>query len=230
MARSLSFLRSLEVRMTSYDKFDCIARSDFCRFLAACYYQPDPMFAEEQVFDSMQAAADRIDPSLSALSRRLGEAFATESQETLLLDYTRLFIGPTGAAALPYGSIWIDGRDTVMGDSTAAVLEFYEAGGFEISEDFRELPDHIAAELEFLYLLLYREYEMGSKDDAEALAAVSGLRKRFLSEQLSRWIKPFTAAIAAGAQSAFYSELSTVTDRFIGMEADRTGTGKACVP
>jgi TorA maturation chaperone TorD len=215
--------------MASYDKFDCIARSDFCRLLAACYYQPDPMFAEEHVFESMRAAADRIDPGLSALSSRLGEAFAIESHETLLLDYTRLFLGPNGAVALPYGSIWIDGRDTVMGDSTAAVLEIYEEGGFEISEDFCELPDHIAAELEFLYLLHYREHEAGSNNDEASLVAVVALRKRFLSEHLNRWIKPFTAAFAAGAQSAFYRELSNVTDRFIGMEADRTGTGKGCV-
>ena len=35
-----------------------LAREDLCRFLAACYYQPGPEFAEEKVFDSMLAAAN----------------------------------------------------------------------------------------------------------------------------------------------------------------------------
>ena len=106
-----------------------------------------------------------------------------------------------------------------MRDSTMAVLEMYQEGGFEIDEDFRELPDHIAAELEFLYLLIYRENEARRNDDPEALTAMAGLRKRFLDEHLGSWIGPFTAAVKAGAQSGFYRELAELTDRFVKMEA-----------
>jgi TorA maturation chaperone TorD len=100
-----------------------------------------------------------------------------------------------------------------------AVQELYHEGGFEIDEDFRELPDHIAAELEFLYLLIYRENEGHRTGDTEALKAAAGLRKRFLDEQLGRWIGPFTAAVTAGAESEFYRQLAELTDRFVKMEA-----------
>lgn len=205
--------------MGVYDQEKGIARENLCRFLAACYYQPGPEFAEEKVFDSMCDAATRIHPELAVSARRLGEEFSAEGPDNLLVDYTRLFLGPFHIIAKPYGSVWLDGEETLMQDSTMAVQELYEEGGFEINEDFRELPDHIAAEMEFLYLLIYRENEARRNDDPEALTAMAGLRKRFLDEHLGSWVGPFTAAVKAGAQSGFYRELAELTDRFVKREA-----------
>jgi len=205
--------------MPHYDLEKGTARENLCRFLAACYYQPGPEFSEEKVFGSMLDAATRIHPDLAAHARRLGEEFSAEEPESLLVDYTRLFLGPGSIVAKPYGSVWLDGENTLMGDSTMAVQELYHEGGFEMDEDFREVPDHIAAELEFLYLLIYRENEGHRNGDTEALKAAAGLRKRFLDEQLGLWIGPFTAAVKTGAESDFYRQLAELTDRFVKMEA-----------
>lgn len=176
-----------------------MARADLCRFVAACYYEPGPEFAEERLFDSMFAAASRVDPDLAQRARRLGEAFSADSLETLLVDYTHLFLGPADILAKPYASVWIPGED---------VLDLYAEGGFGIGESFRELPDHIAAELEFLYLLIYQD-------------AAEDLRKRFLVEHLGRWVQPFTEAVQAGAETAFYRELAQLTERVVAAEANR---------
>ena len=205
--------------MSAYDQDRGLASQDLCRFLAACYYQPGPEFAEEKVFDSMRHAATRIHPELAAQARRLGEEFFAEDPESLLLDYTRLFLGPSQAIAKPYGSVWLEDQKILMGDSTMAVLALYDEGGFEMNEEFRDLPDHTAAELEFLYLLIYRENEGHRNGEPEALKAATGLKKRFLEEQLGLWIGPFTAAVKAGAQSGFYRQLAELTDRFVKMEA-----------
>ena len=198
------------------------ARENLCRLLAACYYQPGPEYAEEKVFDSMLDAATRIHPDLVAHARRLGEEFSASGPDSLLLDYTRLFLGPTYIIAKPYGSVWLDRDSALMGDSTMAVQELYREGGFDMDEEFHELPDHIAAELEFLYLLIYRENEAHRDGKPEAREAKTALRKRFLDEHLGRWVGPFTAAVRAGAQSAFYRELAALTDRFVRMEATDT--------
>ena len=212
------------LRMPQYDQDKGAAREVLCRLLAACYYEPGSEFAEEKVFDSMLGAAKRIDPNLAAGAARLSEAFSAETLDALLLDYTRLFLGPTETIAHPYGSIWLSGEKLLMQDSTMAVLELYGEGGFEIGEDFRDLPDHIAAELEFLYLLIYRENQAHRVGEADALTSAADLRKRFLSEHLGAWIEPFTAAVSAGAQTAFYRELAELTNRFVRMEA---GGGEA---
>jgi putative dimethyl sulfoxide reductase chaperone len=207
-----------------YDVGQGIARENLSRLLAACYYEPGPEFTEEQVFVSMLEAAARTHPELAAQAQRLGEDYAVEGHDALLLDYTRLFLGPNHIAAKPYGSIWLEGQNSVMGDSTMAVLKLYEEGGFDMSEEFREVPDHIAVELEFLYLLIYRENEAARNGEIEALQAKAALRKRFLDEHLGRWVGPFTAAVIAGAQSSYYRRLAELTARFVDLEA---GKGQA---
>jgi putative dimethyl sulfoxide reductase chaperone len=196
-----------------------IARADLCRFLAACYYQPGPEFAEEKMFDSMRAAASRVAPDFAARARRIGDAFAAEDPESLLVDYTRLFLGPVDTLAKPYGSAWLGGQQAVMQDSTVAVQQLYEEGGFEISEDFRELPDHVAAELEFLYLLIFRATTARRDGDLESLEAMAAIRRRFLAEHLGAWIGSFTQAAERGAQTAFYRELAQLTRLFVMAES-----------
>lgn len=200
--------------MPENDPIEAAARADFCRFLAACYYEPAPEFAQEKLFDSMAAAGERIGVEFAEGAHRLGVAFAAEGMEELLVDYTRLFLGPVNARANPYGSVWLGPDGLAMQDSTMAVAGLYEEGGFELSEDFRDLPDHVAAELEFLYLLLFRENRAGA-DDAVAL------KRRLLGEHLGRWIGPFSKAVQAGAQCSFYRELGELTNRFVAMEAKR---------
>jgi TorA maturation chaperone TorD len=200
--------------MPENDPIQAAARADFCRFLAACYYEPAPEFAQEKLFDSMAAAGEVIGVEFAAGARRLGAEFAAKGVEELLVDYTRLFLGPVDARANPYGSLWLGPDGLAMQDSTLAVAGLYEEGGFELSEDFRDLPDHVAAELEFLYLLLFRE---GRADAGDAIA----LKRRLLGEHLGRWIGPFTRAVKAGAQCGFYRELGDLTNRFVAMEARR---------
>jgi TorA maturation chaperone TorD len=197
------------------------ARETLARLLAACYYEPGAEFAEERVFDTIHDAAGRIDGDLAAVALRLRDAFATAELEELLVDYTRLFLGPTHARAKPYGSVWMDTDAALMQDSTLAVGELYAAGGFEIDEQFRDLPDHVAAELEFLYLLTFRRNRAQAMGDADALAVVDALHRRFLDEHLSRWIPPFTAAVRAGAETPFYRALGELTDRFVALECGR---------
>jgi len=195
------------------------ARETLCRLLAACYYQPGPEFAEERVFDAMGDAAACLDPALAAPARALGAEFARVGPDALLVDYTRLFLGPARVVAKPYGSVWLDAQETMMGHSTLAVLDLYREGGFEIEDGFRELPDHIAAELEFLYLLIHRENRAHRQGDGDELRQVRALARRLLGEHLGRWVGPFTRAVRAEAEAAFYRQLAELTERFVSGEA-----------
>ena len=205
--------------MSDYDPDQATARADLCRFLSACFYEPAPEFAEENLFDSMLVAAKRVHPDLAEHARKLGEAFAAQDLQTLLVDYTRLFLGPVQALASPYGSSWLSAPAQTEENPAFAVLDLYSAGGFEIDEEFRELPDHVAVELEFLYLLTFarnRAYQVGNIDD---LANVEMLQRRFLGEHLGAWIGPFASAIKSGAETAFYRTLAEFTAHFVRMTA-----------
>lgn len=198
------------------DKF--LAKEDFSRLLAACYYQPEAQLIEEDVFGSLVGAAERLDPDLADTARELAGSFAADSLSELLLDYTRLFLGPIEILAKPYGSIWLEGEKIIMGDSTMAVLDLYREGGFTLDNDFREVPDHIAAELEFLYLLNFQHSEAEREGRAEARAQAAEVKQRLLRNHLGRWVGPFTAAMIASAGTSFYRVLAGLTARYIQFE------------
>jgi TorA maturation chaperone TorD len=195
-----------------------LAREDLCRYIAACYYQPEPAFAEEGVFATLLDAARLVHPDLVPHAEKLGTEFASAATADLLLDYTRLFLGPSHILAKPYGSFWLEEQKTLMGESTMAVLELYRAGGFDMDEEFKELPDHVAAELEFLYLLIFRQNEARQNGDQERLNAMTALKKRFLAEHLGRWIEPFTETVKKTAESVFYRQLAELTALLVSME------------
>ena len=133
-----------------------IARQELCRFLAGCYYEPGAEFAEERLFESIAAAAQRISPELAGHAQRLAAAFTAADLQDLLVDYTRLFLGAPQALAKPYASVWLTDDPELMQESVVELQKLYAQGGFEIDEDFRDLPDHVAVELEFLYLLNFQ--------------------------------------------------------------------------
>jgi TorA maturation chaperone TorD len=197
------------------------AREDLCRLLSACYYELDPAFSEERVFDSMLAAAAVIDPDLAECARRLGQEFVAQDLETLLVDYARLFIiAPDQVRAMPYASFWLTDDQSMRHEATTTVLEMYEQGGFDVSDELHELPDHIAVELEFLYLLIFGQNQAQVSGAAEELAAANALHRRFAAEHMNAWIGAFATAVKAGAKTPFYRELAELTEKFVRMEAD----------
>jgi TorA maturation chaperone TorD len=196
------------------------ASADFCRLLAACFYQPDPAFAEERMFEAMASAGTQLGPAFAEDARALAEAFAAEDLQALSIDYTRLFIGPVDRLASPYEAAWI-GREGASPE--VPVLALYAEGGFEVADEFLDLPDHVAAELEFLYLLIFRAVEAGARGDVDALGRWEGLERRFLAAHLGAWAEPLRGAMEQGATTAFYRALGDATLRFVRAERERLG-------
>lgn len=190
-----------------------LARADSCRLLSACYYEPDKAFLEEDIFGQLERALSTLKSEPGGEAEALGTCFREADQDALLLDYTRLFLGPFNILAKPYGSIYLDGDQVIMGDSTMAVMARYREGGFQIDESFSEVPDHVAVELEFLYLLNAR---LGNRDtQADQRAHLAALKHSFLSEHLGRWVTPFTEAMESAADSGFYQKVAALTRRLV---------------
>ncbi len=189
-----------------------LARADVYRLLSACYYQPEEAFLEEEVFAQLKTALAKAHLRGVIEAAGLDDGFRASGVEALLLDYSRLFLGPFEILAKPYGSVYLDGEKIVMGDSTMQALEVYREGGFDVAEDFLEMPDHIAVELEFLYLLSFR---IGKASDDEEKARLILLKQKFLEEHLGRWVGTLSEAIRKGAQTDFYKQLADLTEQFV---------------
>ena len=79
-----------------------------------------------------------------------------KSGDQLAIEYTRLFdAGVSGPPCPLYGGLYGGARMKTMEEA----VRFYNHFGLTLSEEQRELPDHIATQLEFLHYLGYREAE-----------------------------------------------------------------------
>jgi len=128
--------------------------------------------------------------------------------EELMVDHTRLFIGPFDLLAPPYGSIYLDGQRQVMGDSTMEVLQFYRQAGLNLAADVKQPPDNIVAELEFIYYLIAKYLET---EEEQWLVQM----ETFLNKYLGKWIGKFINRINGNANNLFYKNLAQLTQVII---------------
>jgi TorA maturation chaperone TorD len=105
-----------------------------------------------------------------------------------LVDYSRLFLVPPVPVTLNTG-IYLEG--SLGGSSAQMMQQCYGTAGFAVRESFRDLPDHVAVQLEFVAALLQRA-EAGD-DDARAMA------REFIDAFVVHWVEPLHAACGRAA-------------------------------
>lgn len=189
-------------------------REDVYRLLAACYYPPTAALLEENCCDSLAILLEGIAPDAARHAADAAQTVGTDI-ESLLVEHARLFIGPFHLVAPPYGSIYLDDAGTVMGDSTARVAAFYHSCGLHLADDFHELPDHFAVELEFISYLAFKQREAEAGGDPDEVSRIVCLQKEFLDRFLLPWLGPFTSAIIADGEAPFYRAVARCTAAFI---------------
>ena len=192
------------------------ARSNCYKLLAACFYQPQKeIFMEEGLFENLTVLLKQACPDAVVFSEKMGRAILNYNNEDLLIDYAKLFVGPYELKAAPYGSIYLDEGRKIMGDSTIEVIKIYKDEGLSIDENFKELPDHIAVELEFMYYLIFKEVEALEKSETDKALNFIKTQELFLDKFLKKWVGPFCDKIKQGTDNEFYSSLADCLSVFI---------------
>jgi TorA maturation chaperone TorD len=123
--------------------------------------------------------------------------------EPWLVEYSRLFLVPPVHVTLNTG-MYLEGG--LAGVSAQMIAQCYATAGFAQREDFRDLPDHVAIQLEFLAALLERH--AGGDGDALAMA------REFSDGFVAHWVGPLQSACAKAGEdrpaAAVYAELAAV--------------------
>jgi len=180
-------------------------KRDSYKLLSECYYLPD---------EGLLTMLDGLDKSKGGLHSEIAKHIpATDAIEILKIDYSKLFVGPYRLMAPPYGSFYLENTPRVMGDSTLDVTNRYQEEGLQVN--LKEMPDHIAIELEFMYYLISKEVEAALNGDT--INATGYLRKRrgFLETHLGIWVSDFTDKVSSNAETAFYRNLVCLTKSFV---------------
>jgi len=139
--------------------FICLehARAGVFNVFTALLCQPEKdLIKKNEVFDTLRVALNILNHDCSKIVGQMQEAVKQNTVQELLIEYTRLFIGPFKTLVPPYSSLCF-GNDTLMNDETVWVMNFYRNSGLEFNEKIKDVPDHIAVETEFLYCLIHKE-------------------------------------------------------------------------
>jgi TorA maturation chaperone TorD len=128
---------------------------------------------------------------------------ADGSADPWLVEYTRLFLMPPVKVPLNSG-LYLEGA---LGGSAARMMQAcYETAGIVPDERFRDLPDHVAMQLEFVGRLL----ERAARGDADA----EGMADEFCREFVDHWAIPLEQACRQAAAmlppAHVYAELAAL--------------------
>jgi len=140
-----------------------------------------------------------FEAAFESLWQALDESESVEDRlEKMQIEYARLFLAPPRPLLSPYERTY---RGTTASHADAEILEAYRAFGLTVHPDHRDLPDHIALELELMAHL--RERGM----DAEST--------EFLTNQLSSFALRFATDLRAATTSPIYRAIADSLEALI---------------
>ncbi|MBI5049631.1 MAG: molecular chaperone TorD family protein [Nitrospirae bacterium] len=196
-------------------------RADCYRLLSACYCKPGKEFIEEKLVKNLLTALEPMCNDAAPFARNMDDALSKYTNTEILVDYSALFIGPFQLLAPPYGSVYLEGERRVMGDTTIDAVKFYRQAGVEMDRDEqKDMPDHIAVELEFMYYLISKELEAYQNSDEKGALKYHNMQEDFLRRHLGVWVPKFAKDLRNGAQNPFYKNLADCTLVFINADIE----------
>lgn len=190
------------------------ARMAIFRLLSDCYFLPNSELTEKM--ENLEFNMAHVCESAVEWVRGMRKEFkAGADLEQLKVDFSKLFVGPYKLLAAPYGSVYLDDERKVMGDSTLDVKSRYREAGLDTAANYKDAPDHITAELEFMHYLIFKEIESFASSDIETAIDFIQKQKSFLEDHLMAWVPEFAKSIIESAVNPFYMNLSKTTAAFL---------------
>ncbi len=196
------------------------ARAVVYRQLADAFRVPSEALFEG--LKEMAAALELLDSEAWGDAARLAAGRYDDPDDRLeiKIDHAALFMGPFLAPAAPYGSVYLEDQRRLMGASTVDARRHYLSLGLDLSPDFKEAPDHICAELEFMHVLVHRAIGAVETLDRELLAKSVRQQSIFLVKHLGTWAPAFAHQILQHAQTGYYRNLAAVLETFVAEEME----------
>jgi TorA maturation chaperone TorD len=191
-------------------------RGDCFKLLAACFYPPErKVLLEEEVLENLFRLLGAVCPEAAPHAEGMARALSQAADVELAVAHAKLFVGPFELQAPPYGSLYLESQKRLMGDSTMEVLKMYQRAGLALNTDFQDAPDHITAELEFMYFLIAKELQALRKGDRKEASGYLNMQQEFHDNYLRPWIEPFGERIETASEHEFYTLLAQSLSTFI---------------
>lgn len=201
-----------------------VARSTIYKSLSLAFSPATPEvveFIRAGAAQKVQAALSLLPQSrlLSGLDEDITKlARVPTSVGSMESEYNRLFRHQL--LCTPYETEYDPLKSLRKGQALADILGFYTAFGLKPSERLKELPDHIAVELEFMSWLTLKAAYALNRGWKNKLALTLAAEGKFLEDHLGRFIFAFCDKVERNARMAFYPALAGLLRNFIKYEIE----------
>jgi TorA maturation chaperone TorD len=143
-------------------------------------------------------------------------------------EFQDLFMVPLGRYVTPYEAVYRDEREIgetrvqglLMGASTLAVKQLYREAGAAVSEDFKDLPDHVGLELACMEFLCGAEARAWDREEIGEIHRVRGFQKRLLQEHLIQWVPALCERVRERAAGPLYRGIASLMEAYLVQEAE----------
>lgn len=202
---------------------DPFLRSGVYRELASWYRYPEKSSLKEmktnqaEITSEFEALASHGNLALTSRIRDLFEALEDLLLEEVQSEYVRLF--DYRPSCPMFESSYIAKGKRNPGEVKLSVEESYNEFGLETSSNFKEPPDHIMLELEFMHFLCFREGESLNKDSGNKHRYIEGQR-RFCENHILTWVPDFCDRVEKNANELFFGILAALTKDFLIHDVD----------
>ena len=119
----------------------------------------------------------------------------------------------------PYEALWYEGD---RGKRQWEVKQFYRFFGLSLESGKNEMPDKVAAELEFMHVLAYRSVLAknaaqggGMTQDPNEYQHYRAAQRDFLGRHLAKWLPQFCERVVEVTEQPYYTLLAKVASRFV---------------
>lgn len=201
------------------------SRGSSYRLLSDSYLMPDEGLRE--TLAGLAGSLENVCPEATRCVPRIGDK---TDIETLKIEHSKLFVGPYKLLAPPYGSVYLEGEGTLMGNSTIDVRNMYREAGLDVSEGHKDAPDHISAELEFMYFLIFKWVESVEKSELDGVKEHLNRQMGFLENHLGAWVSEFAERVEDNAETEFYKNLARCTQIFVEKDLEKLKVTMAELP
>mgnify|MGYP000863707189 CR=1 FL=1 len=205
--------------MTTEDRLKAqeTARSLAYRMFADAFRLPSPGLPET-LRKLASALASLGSDAREEVFRMIDSGDTEPPFSELQVEHTRLFMGPFLAPAPPFGSVYLEKGRVLMGYSTQDALHHYRSMGIDLSPDFKEAPDHVSAELEFMHVLVRQEIRAIEEADEAMLLDSIRRQRSFLTGHIGAWLPAFAEKVIESARMNHYRRLASAARTFIAEE------------
>src|SRR3972149_2229288 len=139
-------------------------------------------------------------------------------------EYLRLFQGPGHLLAPPYESVYRHPEGLVMGEWAGEMTRWLGEEGLALSPHFRDLPEHVAVELEFMACLCAAESRAWRGADEKRVRHYLARERDMLRGHLSCWVPAFCQQVQASARPGLSPLLAGLLSLYITLEEAWVGS------